>query len=185
MKKRLSFLSMTLFLLLLTDRAEAYKLDFLAGGFSLSAQTSSSSGSISNLGAYKISYLVPVTNHFEFGLGYTLIMSDVVSGDAAFGLDLDLNYFPISANSALELRTGNTSARMTEKWAPLIGVGFHQRQFQSVQTQYNGFSISGGAERALVDQFSLKAIVRYMYLNGASGATANLIDALVGVSFQF
>lgn len=168
-----------------TNPAQAYKLDFIAGGFSLTAETSSGSGSKSGLGAYKFTYSIPVTSNLEFGLGYTLIFSDTFTGDASFGLDIETSYFPFSSGAAVDLSTTNTSVRMTEIWSPFIGAGYHQRQFQSVQTQYNGFSVAFGLERALTENVRIKGMCRYLFMNGANEATATIMDVMAGASFQF
>lgn len=165
--------------------ARAYKLDFMAGGFSLTAETSGGSGSKSGLGAYKFTYAIPVTGDLDFGLGYTLIFSDIFTGDASFGLDFEVSYFPMSPSAPIGISTANTSVRMTEVWSPFVGVGYHQRQFQSVQTQYNGFSAAVGVERALTENARIKGMCRYLFMNGANEATATILDVLAGVSFQF
>ncbi len=168
-----------------TCPALAHKLDFLAGGFSLSAKTSKGSGSRSGLGAYKFTYMIPVTANLDFGLGYTLILSDTFTGDAAFGLDLETNYFPFTPNAPIEISGANLSARMSEIWSPFVGAGYHQRQFQSVQTQYNGFSVAAGVERSFNEDFRIKGICRYLLMNGANRSTASVLDVLIGVSVQF
>lgn len=165
--------------------AQAYKLDFMVGGFSLSAETSNGSGSKSNLGAYKFTYAIPVTGNLDFGLGYTLIFSDIFTGDASFGLDLEATYFPFSPSAPVDLSTKNTSVRLTEIWSPFVAGGYHQRQFQSVQTQYNGFSGAVGIERTLSESVRVKGMCRYLFMNGANEATATILDVLVGASFQF
>lgn len=184
-KKQLRAAVLAIAITAVAPSAFAYKIDFLAGGFSLSAKTATGSGSVSGPGAYKFTYSVPVTSRFEFGIGYTLLMSEIVSGDASFGLDLEGSYFFLAPNVDLNIRTDSTSMSVSELWAPFVNAGFHQRQFQSVQTQYNGFSVGMGIERHLMKDFRLKALARYMSMNGANNATASIIDVLTGVSFQF
>jgi len=165
--------------------AQAHKFEFMTGFYSLTAKTSTDEGSKSNFGSYKLTYAVPITNRFEFGLGYTLIYSDVFSGDAAFGIDLDLYYFPFSYAEDILISSANTKIRLNQKWSPFIAGGFHQRQFQSVETQYNGFSAAIGTEKSFIEQYSLKGMLRYTILNGPNNSEANVLETLVGVSFSF
>lgn len=182
--KRLWLLSL-LFLILMPYKSFAAGFDFYFGGFSISATTASGSSSKSGLGAYKLSYQVPVLENLEFGLGYTLILSNTISGDAVFGIDLEFQYYPLTSADPLRMSTENVKVVNDPIWKPFVMMGYHQRQIQSVQTQYNGFGLGVGAERALDAQFNLKGLIRYLSLNGAREATATEIDFLLGLTFAF
>ena len=165
--------------------AKAAKFDFYAGAFDFSAETNSDEGSVSGLGAYKLSYYLPLFENFEAGLGYTLILSDTVSGDAAFGLDIEAAYYPFTSSSPLTFQTDKVYAKYESLWKPFVLLGYHARQFQSVSTQYTGFGLGVGVERALKHKFNLKSLVRYASLVGASDGEATELVILVGLTFNF
>jgi hypothetical protein len=157
----------------------------MGGLFSLGAQTGSASGTASNLGCYRVGFGMPVSTHFDVNVGYTLIMSEIIGGDLAFGLDLGTNYFPLTQTGAYELSTGTTMVAHEELWRPYVGLWFHQRQFQSVRTNYSGFGLATGFERALRFPFDYKIELRYTSLVGASGATATEINFVGGLTLRF
>lgn len=165
--------------------ASAGKFDAYAGGYSFSAKTRSSSGTKSGFGAYKIAYQIPLSHNIEAGIGYTLILSNTFGGDAAFGFDIDASYFPLSDVGAVKLQTEKTRIKYETLWRPLISIGYHARQFQSVSTQYNGFSAAVGVERVLDAGFNAKAILRYGKFAGANNGEATEITSLLGLTFSF
>lgn len=161
------------------------KLDIAFGYFSLTATSSKSSGSISGLGAYQFLYRQAFTPNVEFGVGYSLAASGVVGGDMGFGPDLGLYYYPMTSTNGEKFESSDITFSTSEHLKPYIGGGFHQRQFQSTQSSYAGFSFLGGCEYYWNDQFSLKAELRFLSLNGPSSSTANELNLLGGLSFGF
>lgn len=161
------------------------KLDIYVGAFQFEASTSSDSGSVSNLGFYKLGYYLPLLEKFELGLGYTVIMSDIISGDSAFGFEVEAFYFPLTATTASRLGTDSIAVKINPLWRPFVMGGFHARQFQSVSTQYTGFGLGGGFERALNEEFDLKVLFRYIGFVGPSSGEATEISLSGGVTFSF
>lgn len=160
------------------------KLEFSAGGYSLTAQTAKRSGSLTSLGVYRIGYSYGFGNQFEFQLGYTLFMSDIITGDLGFGPDLGVLYYPVTDTGIRKVVTENVQLSVEDVVRPFVSLGFHQRQFQSVDSSYAGFSVGAGAEYGWSQDFSLKGQARYLILNGPSSATANQLDLLFGISFS-
>jgi len=178
-------LALILFLVGLGQSAFSAKLDLYFGAFDFSAETAEAADTISGLGVYKISYLLPITSHVEVGLGYSLVMSDTFGGDSSFGFDVESAWFPWTLTEPIKIRSDKTSLRMVALWRRFLSLGYNVRQFQSVETQFTGFSVGVGAERALRLGYDLKFLLRHTSLSGPNDATASEIDALAGVSFSF
>lgn len=172
--------------LLFGSMGSAYsKLDISFGWFNVTAKTSRTSGKISNLGTYQLLYRQAFAPNLEFAVGYSLSVSKIVSGDMAFGPDLGLYYFPLTSTNGESFSTSDLTFSTSEHWKPFIGGGFHQRQYQSTQASYAGFSFGGGTEYLLKERLSLKAEFRYMNLTGPNQASAKEINILGGLSFGF
>ena len=65
------------------------------------------------------------------------------------------------------------------------GRRIHQRQFQSVNSNYAGFGLNLGFERSMDRIFDLKGLVRYSVLGGPGSANATEILILGGITFPF
>src|SRR4051812_34111906 len=70
----------------------AGKLDLDLGFFNIQSQ----SQWISNFGYYSLTYRHALYFGLEAGVGYTMIMTNIVGGDSASGFDVYLNWFPLS-----------------------------------------------------------------------------------------
>lgn len=172
-------------MILAVTPASAGKLDVMAGWFSLSAKTNLASADFSNFGAYRMNYLIPVTSKLELTVGYSLLMSDTFGGDLGYGIDGGVTYYPLSESKAIEASSGSARMVVDPLWRPYVGVGFSQRQFQSVLSTYAGFSMFLGVERSLDREFDAKTEFRIVELRGSGTATATEITAVVGLVYLF
>jgi hypothetical protein len=185
LQHRLRASILCVFLTFASGKAIAAKVDLYFGAFDFSAETAATSGSASGAGAYKISYYLPIFDQVEVGLGYTLILADTFSGDSAFGLDVEMAYFPFTPAQDLKIQAEKTTATISHNWKPFVLGGYNARQFQSVSTQYNGFSAGFGFERKLEARYNFKGLFRYASLAGANEGTASEITILGGLTFNF
>ncbi len=182
---RIAFVVMLAVAAFASERAAAgNKLEVATGFYSLSAKTAKRTGSTSNFGVYRAAYGFGFGPQVDLQIGYTLFMSDIIGGDLGFGPDLGLQYFPMTDSGARRFVTDKVSINVNDVLRPFVSAGFHQRQFQSVDSSYAGFSFGGGAEMAWSEDYSLKAEARYLLLNGPTNATANQLDLLFGLSFS-
>ncbi|MCB0385196.1 MAG: hypothetical protein KDD43_07370 [Bdellovibrionales bacterium] len=165
--------------------ASASKLDIMAGWFSISAKTNSGSSELSNFGAYRINYFIPVFRQLDLTVGYSLLMSDTFGGDLGYGVDGGVTYYPISNSRPIKADSENARMVVDSLWRPYAGLGFSQRQFQSVQSTYAGFSLFGGVERSLMREFDFKAELRIVELQGAGVATATEMTLVAGIIYLF
>ncbi len=177
---------LALTLLGLPSPALAGKVDVGFGFFSLSARSGGRTiGSLQNLGSYRVGYRQPMGSHFELGVGYSLIMSRIIGGDLAFGLDVSASYYPLTQNSEVQWSAQGKSFNITELWRPYFSVSIHQREFQSVQIGYAGFGGALGVERWLSGPWHLHSEARCVVLFGAKETSATEIDLTLGLSFQY
>ena len=155
------------------------------GAFTLQASTSRGSASIGSLGAYQIAYRFSVLTKVEVLLGYSMLASKIYTGDLGFGPDLGLLYYPLTSASPVRAQSDRVNFSFVEFYKPYFGSAFHQRQYQSTQSSYAGFSLIGGTEYFMNDSYSLKGELRIIRLVGPSQGTANELDLLLGISFPF
>lgn len=160
------------------------KLDIMFGYFSLQAKTKEKKGNVDNFGAYQLSYRYAFANFLELSAGYSLIASKTFSGDFGFGPDIGLVYFPFSSSNAIEATSENVNFRSYELYKPYLVSAFHQRQYQSIQSSYAGFSFGAGVEIYWKNNMSFKFETRYLPLGGPDGATSNEFDLLGGFCFN-
>lgn len=163
----------------------ANKFDLMAGAFALEAKTSRQTGSASNLGAYKLNYATGVGKGIDISVGYSVIMSGTIGGDISFGFDLGLEYFPFSSSGRLRLSGPNRLMTIRPLWRPFVGMSFHQRQFQSVETNYAGFGVTVGTERSLDAPFDAKIMGRYLLLAGPNLSEATEMTVMAGLTYAF
>jgi hypothetical protein len=166
-------------------QAEAVELDLAAGSFQIEAKTSETEGQISNIGAYTMRFRFPVIQNFDFAIGYSLIMSNGIGGDLAYGLDLGIVYFPLSHSSTERVQSETAQMLIAELWRPYVSVGFNQRQYQSVQAGYAGFSMSVGTVRQLEWPVNAVGEIRYVSLAGPGNNTATETEVLFGINISF
>lgn len=167
------------------QKALATKIDVMTGWYSITAETATDSSEISNFGLYRINYMISLLPKMELIVGYSLMMSDILGGDLGFGIDGSFVYYPISNSWRILAAVDNAKMSIDGLWRPYLGMGFSQRQFQSVQSTYAGFSFNVGVERSLARTFDLKGEIRYLLLQGTRESTATELSAVGGVVFSF
>lgn len=172
-------------LLLTCAPVHAGKFDAYFGGYNFSAKTNTQTGSKSGVGAYKVSYVIPLLKNLEAGIGFSVLFSNVITGDAAYGLDLELYYYPLTMSRRVDLSTEFATIGIESVWRPFVLGGYSARQFQSTSTQYFGLTAGAGTEYAWTSAYSLKGMIRYNMLTGPNEATASEMTVLGGVSFSF
>ena len=175
------FAGIALILSATNARAQANKLELAAGYYQLTSDGTGRSSSLANFGTYRALYHHGVFANLEVVLGYSLFVSDVISGDMGFGPDLGLMYFPFSHSSDVRLSTDSVSFSFSEKWRPFGALTFHQRSFQSVDSTFAGFGAALGTEYDGGSVLDYKLELRYLSLGGPSSSSATQIEAFLGV----
>lgn len=165
--------------------ARTTKVEGHLGIFQLDAKSGTRSGTKSGPGAYKLVVGIELIPSIEVFAGYTVIMSSGFGGDLAFGIDTGINYFFMTPYFGESATSTNSHLAVRPLWRPFVGLGFHQREFQSVRSSYAGFGGQAGVERALRQDFDLKVSLRYISLGGAQSASATELTITTGLVFSF
>jgi hypothetical protein len=190
MSKVLFWLSVSL---LFSSHAWAQKVNLDFGFYTINAEAPAPAGStaapstvsLSGPGAYSLSGNFEMRPGIEIGVGYTVFYSKFISGDMGFGPDFSLIWFPINEGSGLSLNSQSVRYFEIQSWRPFVGMSFHQRQFQSVESSYSGFGFNGGIEMQYTNTMSFKGAVRSMSLIGPSKSKFQYTDVLVGIQLHF
>lgn len=160
------------------------RLDLSYGYFSINSKTTEKSTSISNPTAANLAYLLPFGEKAQLNFGYTILLADYSGSDKAYGLNVGINYFPISSSKNEKLKDEHFDVERYQIWKPYVGIGFYQREFQSIKNSYAGIGINPGIERYYDKSMSFKGELRYIALTGSNESTATEINAFLGVIFR-
>ena len=160
------------------------KLDISTGYYIFQAETDTETKELANFGVSRILYRSGLFRNFEFGLGYSLLLTKIISGDMSYGPDIGIYYYPITQPD-IDVQSGASSVWLSSLFRPFVGGSFHQRQFQSVQSSYAGFGLSFGSEYNYSKELMFKGEFRYMLLQGPSAYQANQMDLLLGITLPF
>ncbi len=176
---------LSLFLICFSFQALAIgQLDLSYGYFSINSKTQEKSASISSPTAANIGYQLPVSENLQFLIGYSLLLADISASDKGYGLNVGVNYFPVSSSKNEEFKSDLIHVIRHEIWKPFVGLGFYQREFQSIKNSYAGFGVNGGVERFLNKTMSLKGELRAIALAGSNEAEALEFNSFLGVIFK-
>ncbi|NDD90802.1 hypothetical protein EBZ37_01775 [bacterium] len=167
--------------------AWADKFEVSVGGYLLSAKVATGSqqrsGSSANLGVYHLEYRRPFGSRFEFGLGYTLLMSNTVGGDLGYGLDVSGYYYPFGGSENFVWKNDQSRVSIVESWRPFVGLTFGQRQF--LGSGFAGFGGLLGVEHPIYKSKSLVFETGYRSLAGSGGVSLSEFDFMLGFSLSF
>ena len=172
-------------LILLSHSLYAHKLSLGLGAYSVDAKVGSTSSSISNFGAYRIQYNSPIRDFFELTLAYTVLIEDIISGDKAFGPSVGLSYYPFGPETAAQFSDENLTYLTLKNFNPYLNASFNQRQYQSIDSSYSGFSIGGGVEFGLTKALILMSELQYAFLEGPNEGELTEIIVTGGISLKY
>ena len=180
MKSLLSF-----FLILFSYKAMALgRLDFSYGYFSISSKSGDKTTNISSPTAANLAYLLAFGEKAQLNIGYSVLFADMAGSDKGYGVNVGMNYFPFNSSKNEKLKDEHFDVERFELWKPFVGLGFYQREFQSIKNSYAGFGSNLGIERYYDKLMSFKAELRYIALAGASEAKATELNAFLGIIFK-
>ncbi|WP_132323321.1 hypothetical protein [Pseudobacteriovorax antillogorgiicola] len=116
------------------------------GYFNIKSTTSAGDTNLANLGHFRLVYEIPFMNRFSVKPSYSLYLLGIDSSDIGYGFDLEFNYYPFTFNRPMKLGQNSLNFMSAEKLRPFVGLSFHQRQYQSIQSNYAGIGITFGAQ---------------------------------------
>ena len=191
--RKFFILKLFLFFLLLGVSAPDFcsaaenKIIVAAGYFSITGQNSVTGKTVrvSGLGAIQLRYLRAITQHLEVGAGYTVSYDKTIGGNSIFGLDVGLNYFPITATHGIVSASPDIQMSVSEFYRPFIGISFVQRNFSGIQTGYSGLAFAIGSEFHLNTNYDLVAMAKYSALAASSEASVKELSAVIGIVLGF
>ena len=156
---------------------------FITGYYDLQAEVSGEGGALADFGSLRTQYWHSLNNLFSFSIGYTVLLEKYGAGDSAYGFDLGGIFRPFNNQYGSFSGSGGVSISVKQKWNPFIGIGFHQRQYQSVRSSYSGLGLSLGNEYDIGEDFLLYGDIRYVNLSGPVDASATELSVNFGVSY--
>lgn len=160
------------------------KVGLTGGYFSLNAKAGDNNTSVSSPSAFRASYHYPMIPHLEVVGGYSVLMADFSGTDMGYGLDLGANYYPFTSTADEKIKTQTFTVTRYDLYSPYVGLGFYQRQFQSVKNSYAGMGICAGSEMYYNQKINFKAEARVIQLAGSGNSTATETSLLVGIVYK-
>lgn len=179
------YILVTIFLFSISSNSYAGKLDLLFGAYSSSGQGSGKTTSLSGLGSFEMSYLVPIREKFEVSLGYNYTIIGGITSDYSYGPKLGVNYFPFNFSSNEKIVLPNATIEVNDFFKPFVGLNFSQKQFVSNKTFFAGFGLGAGFEKYISPEYTIKAEIKYKTLTGSSDSSLNEINILGGLVIVF
>lgn len=141
------------------------------GYYHIKAKTSAGKQTLANFGVYRFAYEADIAQHFAFRPSYSLYTIASSSGlELGYGTDLEFSYLPFTQNSPLSFENNRTSWQSYEVLKPYISLSFHQRQYQSIQSNYAGLGLQIGGYWQLNRSFQIVSYLSSMYLDGPFGS---------------
>lgn len=176
----------------LSFSASAKKVNVGFGFYSIKADSPSTNSttpgtsvSLSGPGAYNLLAKFDIAPTLELGAGYTVFYSKGFSGDMGFGPDISLSWYPLNQGSGISVSRNSIDYFEIQSFRPYVGMAFHHRQFQSVESSYSGFGFEAGLEIQKDLESAFVASVRSMPLIGPSKAKFQYMDFIFAYQFQF
>ncbi len=176
----------------LSFSATAKKVNVGFGFYSIKADSPSTSAtvpgtsvSLSGPGAYNLLAKFDIAPTLEIGAGYTVFYSKGFSGDMGFGPDISLSWYPVNHGSGVSVSRNSIEYFEIQSFRPYVGMAFHHRQFQSVESSYSGFGFETGLEIQKDIESAYVAAIRSISLIGPSKAKFQYMDFVLSYQFQF
>lgn len=160
------------------------KVSLTAGYFGISAKTNEKTSNIGNPSAFRAAYQYPFLEKFEAVAGYSILLADFSGSDMGYGLDFGAHYYPFTMSSDDVVKDPHIEVKGHENYSPFIGLGFYQRQFQSVKNSYAGLGATVGVEKYYDKKINFKAEARYITLGGSGDSSATEMNFLIGIVYK-
>lgn len=165
--------------------ASASLIGMSAGYYSIEANNSNGTTSLSNIGSYRVFLLHEIENRIALNVGYNMIFEQYITGDSSFGFDVGFTYFHFGMSNSVNSKIENVVIKSIQEWSPYIGLNFNQRQYQSIRTAYSGIGISLGTLKNLSKNIYLSLDSRYVPLSGPLESKASEITFMAGIAYEY
>jgi len=155
------------------------------GYYSIAATTSTGTQTLQNFGVYRFIYDIEVADHFAFRPAYSLYSISTATGlEFGYGTDIELSYMPFSQNGPQNFQNSNVSWRTYEIFRPYVSVSFHQRQYQSIQSNYAGLGFQAGSSYQYNQSINFIAYAASIFLNGPLSSRINEFQFAGGIGMK-
>ncbi len=155
------------------------------GYYSITAETSVGKQTLQNFGVYRFIYDIDVAQHFSFRPSYSLYTISGSDGlEFGYGTDIEFSYLPLTRNGAMSFQNPSVSWQTYEIFQPYVSLSFHQRQYQSIQSNYAGLGFQAGSTYQLSRSIRLMAYMATIYLNGPLSSRVNEFQLAGGIGMQ-
>ena len=172
-------------IMLLSTSSFAGSFGVMTGYYSLNSKSGSKSATVSALGSYRFFYHHEIRPNFIADLSYTVLFEKSLGGDSSYGFDIGGSYFPFQRATSSESQLDNVTIKIEPKYSPYIGLGYHQRQYQSIRSAYSGPGIKAGTIYSYSKSFNIIGEARYISLSGPVSTTATELSTNIGVVFKY
>lgn len=167
----------------------ASQVDLLGGAYQIDATTSEGSVSLKNVGLAKFNYYLRLRENISFRPGYSLYVLKGKDADLGYGFDFSFLYYPLTRISSFTIDNNSVKWVHREVFRPYVGLSFHQRQYQSIQSNYAGIGICAGLEYRpgafLPDSMHVTTEVNLIGLDGPLSAKITETQATIGLGSTF
>lgn len=161
------------------------RFDFMWGTYSINGKSSRGTVSASGFTNYRFTYRKVLIEPVELFLGYNYLTSGFFSGDSEFGPEIGVNIYPYTQASTLLIDEPKLKLSIRETYRPYVAIGFHQRNFQSVNSNFVGFGFGVGTDIHHRKNNYFRTELRYLPLLGPDKSSANQIDLYFGYSLAY
>ena len=177
-------LKIALILVCLCSTVADAKVGSTLGFFNLTSKNSAGTSTLSNLGHVKMFYDFPVLDRFNIRPSYSLYLLGIDTNDIGYGFDFEFSYFPFSFNRSMRLGQKNLNFVSSERIRPYIGASFHQRQYQSIQSNYAGVGGTIGAHLQFTPDYHFIAGLSVLGLKGPLSSSITEQQLYFGASLN-
>ena len=164
--------------------AVSYDLGVKYGFYSFASETSTDTASISFPGYFGCEFDISVTDSIVIAPGYSVYIISTADTDLGYGFDLMAKYFPVTISSVVRQSNENDEWTLAPLWRPYAMLGFEQRQFQSIQSNYAGILIGGGTHYQMFKEDYLFSELSFTYLAGPSSSNIKEFKLTIGYGFS-
>jgi len=157
----------------------------MSGYYNLSSKGERGNSKVSSLGSYRFFYHHNVTQKLTADFSYTILYEKNIGGDSSYGFDIGMNYFPFPRTSVTPKEVKRVQIKIEPKYSPYVGLGYHQRQYQSISTAYSGPGVKGGSIFTYKENLDLIVEGRHIFLSGPASTKATESSLNFGIIVKY
>lgn len=170
---------------LFSSIAQGIQVDTSGGYYNLKASTSSGEVSLQDIGLFKANVHFGLKENISFRPGYSLYVLKGKEIDYGYGFDFSFLYYPLTTISSFQINNSSVRWVHREVFRPYVGIAFHQRQYQTIQSNYAGLGLLSGLyyrpEIIQSEEIYLVSELSIIWLEGPLDSSLNETQLTFGV----